>query len=257
MQSAYLEQLKENQFEHAIVDRIMGTELAARDEKAFNDIMQPMCDALRQQVEAFKNAPPHEQNKMIAAFVVENLTTGLILKGVKLTVAKAARTATRATAALAEASRPAAIAKTAEGLGLRVADDAMVLEMEAEKAASTSMMENQAQKAGAKVEQAVIKNSEQVVTKYERYIQTMRLKIPKLEKYMAEKLAKIKDPVFTKAKLKHIFGVDKLVKERVSGKFDAKYSGYHHDKGWKLVKTGKVKFLSEPQVCPKTGMVYM
>ena len=152
----------------------------------------------------------------------------------------------------------ALLAQTPEGLKLKVSQEFYnVCKKATEKAASTSMMENEAVKTGAKVEQAAIKNSEQVIAKYESYIQTMRLKIPKLEKYMAEKLAKIKDPVFTKAKLKHIFGVDKLVKERVSGKFDAKYSGYHHDKGWKLVKKGKVKFLSEPQVCPKTGMVYV
>lgn len=132
----------------------MGTELAARDEKAFNDLMQPMCDALRQQVEAFKNAPPGEQNKMIAAFVVENLTTGLILKGVKLTVAKTSKTAARVVEKLAQASKAEELATTAEGIKIpaRIADDAMVLEMEAEKTASTSMAANQAQKAGAKVE---------------------------------------------------------------------------------------------------------
>ena len=52
-----------------------------------------------------------------------------------------------------------------------------------------------------------------------------------------------------------MFGVDKIVKERASGMFNAKYSGYHHDKGWKLVKKGKVKFLTEPKICPKTGIV--
>ena len=138
----------------------MGTELAARDEKAFNDLMQPMCDALRQQVEAFKNAPPREQNKMIAAFVVENLTTGLILKGVKLTVAKTSKTAARVVEKLAQASKAEELATTAEGIKIpvRVADDAMVHTIEAEKAASTSMAENQAQKAGAKVEAGITEN---------------------------------------------------------------------------------------------------
>ena len=111
---------------------------------------------------------------MIAAFVVENLTFGLISKGIKLTVAKTARTATRVVAKLAQASKAEELATTAEGIKIpaRVADDAMVLEMEAEKAASTSMMENQAQKAGAKVEQAAAKNIIAVNNMKEFFTQT-------------------------------------------------------------------------------------
>jgi len=102
-----------------------------------------------------------------------------------------------------------------------------------------------------------IKNPEKIIDSTKRNIQTMRLKIEKLEKYMAEKLAKLESPVFEKAELEHMFGIDKIVKERASGAFDAGYKGYHHDKGWKLVKKGKVKFLTEPEVCPKTGIVYV
>ena len=79
----------------------------------------------------------------------------------------------------------------------------------------------------------------------------MRLKIHKLEKFLTDRLAQVQNPVFDKAKLKHIFGIDKIVKERASGAFDVKYLGYHHDKGWKLVKNGKVRFLTEPKVCPQ------
>ena len=52
-----------------------------------------------------------------------------------------------------------------------------------------------------------------------------------------------------------MFGIDKTQKIRASGKIEAAYAGFYHDKGWKLVKKGKVKFLTEPVVCPKTGMV--
>jgi hypothetical protein len=100
-----------------------------------------------------------------------------------------------------------------------------------------------------------IKNSEQIVAEYDRYIKTMRLKLEKLEKYFDSALAGKKDPLFKKAKLKHLFGIDKTQKVRAGGTIDAKYSGFHHDKGWKLVKEGRVKFVTEPKVDPKTGAV--
>lgn len=134
------------------------------------------------------------------------------------------------------------LAQTPEGFNLKLCSEF------SKKYKPAAAAEDFARKAAAK-------DSSQVIAKYERYIQTMRLRIPKLEKYLEQQLSHIKDPLFTKAKLKHLFGVEKLVKERLSGKFDAKYSGYHHDKGWKLVQTGKIKFLSDPQVCTKTGAV--
>ena len=107
----------------------------------------------------------------------------------------------------------------------------------------------------SKPEKATIKDPQQIIAKQERYIQTMRLKIAKLEKYFDTKIVVTKNPVFESAKLKHLFGIDKTQKIRASGKIEAAYAGFHHDKGWKLVKKGKVKFLTEPVVCPKTGMV--
>ena len=83
----------------------------------------------------------------------------------------------------------------------------------------------------------------------------MRLKIEKLEKHLDQQLMNAENPLFKSADLEHLFGIDKLVKERANGKFDAKYSGFHHDKGWKLEKRGKIEFVTERKVCPKTGAV--
>ena len=94
-----------------------------------------------------------------------------------------------------------------------------------------------------------------VVQKIPRYIQTKRLKLLRLGNYLNESLSKLKNPKFVKAKLNHIFGIDKLEKHRLSGMIEGKYSGYHHDKNWSLVKKGKVKFLTAPEICPKTGLV--
>jgi hypothetical protein len=81
------------------------------------------------------------------------------------------------------------------------------------------------------------------------------LKLEKLENYMQKKLQGTPNQKFEKADLEHLFGIDKIVKERASGAFDAKYKGFHHDKGWSLVKKGKIKFLTEPKVDPWTGAV--
>ncbi len=100
-----------------------------------------------------------------------------------------------------------------------------------------------------------IRNPDQVAQKIGRFIQTPRLKIANLEKYFAQKLAITKTAIFEKANLKHLFGIEKIQKIRAAGKIEAIYAGFHHDKGWSLVKKGKVKFLTEPVVCPKTDMV--
>jgi hypothetical protein len=98
-----------------------------------------------------------------------------------------------------------------------------------------------------------LKNPEQVVAEYDRYIQTSRLKLEKLEKYFDAQVANTKDPLFTKTNLDHLFGIDKTQKVRAGGKIDAKYSGFHHDKGLKLKAKGKVEFITEPKIDPKTG----
>ena len=130
-----------------------------------------------------------------------------------------------------------------------------------------ALMESEPIKGGVKVETGIsevktvkpeksaIKNPEQVVAKQEQYIQTMHLKIKKLEKHLEQKLALIENPKFEKADLEHLFGINKLVKERASGEFDAKYSGFHHDKGWKLEAKGKIEFVTEKKIDPKTGAV--
>ncbi len=100
-----------------------------------------------------------------------------------------------------------------------------------------------------------IRNPDQVAQKIGRFIQTPRLKIANLEKYFAQKLAITKTAIFERANLKHLFGIEKTQKIRAAGKIEATYAGFHHDKGWSLVKKGKVKFLTEPVVCPKTGIV--
>jgi hypothetical protein len=98
-----------------------------------------------------------------------------------------------------------------------------------------------------------LKNPEQVVAKYDRYIQTSRLKLEKLEKYFDAQVAKTKDPLFTKTNLDHLFGIDKTQKVCANGKIYAKYSGFHHDKGLKLKAKGKVEFLTDAKIDPKTG----
>lgn len=107
------------------------------------------------------------------------------------------------------------------------------------------------------VEVVKVKGGKQVVARYDRYIQTMRLKLDKLEKYWDAKLTAIKEPLFNKANSKHLFGIEKTQKVRASGDIEARYAGFHHDKNWKLVKNSKVKFLTEPKVDPKTGIVYV
>jgi hypothetical protein len=81
-----------------------------------------------------------------------------------------------------------------------------------------------------------LKNPEQVVAQQNRHIHGVRLKIEKLQNYFRQKIACVENPEFESANLEHLFGADKLVKERAGGAIDAKYSGLHHDKGWKLVK---------------------
>ena len=110
-----------------------------------------------------------------------------------------------------------------------------------------------AEAAAAKAE--ALKNPEQVVARQNRLIRGARLKIEKLQDYFRQKISRVANPEFESANLEHLFGADKLVKERAGGAVDAKYSGLHHDKGWKLVKKGKIEFLSEAKVDPKTGAV--
>ena len=97
--------------------------------------------------------------------------------------------------------------------------------------------------------------ADQIVKRETYPIQVKRVDYASLEGHLAAKVAKMEKPIFEKANLKHIFGIDKKLKFRASGTIDGSYSGYHHDKGFSLVKKGKVKFLSEPKVCPKTGAV--
>ena len=175
-----------------------------------------------------------------AAFISEGLITGGMVKIAGKTLKLARVGATRCARAIKELEQQSIesfgqrelLCSTSEGLLLQVRDKSLNL---AQRTANQP--------------------AEKIVGKVTRNIQTMRLRIEKLEKYMVEKLAKLTSPVFEKANLKHLFGIDKIVKERASGAFDAKYLGYHHDKGWKLVKKGKVKFLTKPRICPKTGMV--
>jgi hypothetical protein len=100
-----------------------------------------------------------------------------------------------------------------------------------------------------------LKNPEQVVAQQNRHIHGVRLKIEKLQNYFRQKIACVENPEFESANLEHLFGADKLVKERAGGAIDAKYSGLHHDKGWKLVKKGKIEFLSERKIDPRTGAI--
>ena len=79
----------------------------------------------------------------------------------------------------------------------------------------------------------------------------------KLEQYAAKKIAKTSNCPFEKINSKHSLGIEKEIKTRANGVVDAKYRGYHHDPNFSLVKKGKVKFLTEPIVCPKTGSVYV
>jgi hypothetical protein len=160
--------------------------------------------------------------------------------------------------------KPKAIAATPEGLLL---DATEVLEAEANPITEVGKLQEgpavegraaaqgvqAAEDAAAKAE--VLKNPEQVVARQNRYIQGARLKIEKLRNYFRQNIARVKNPEFESANLEHLFGADKLVKERASGAIDAKYSGLHHDKGWKLVKKGKIEFLSEAKVDPRTGAI--
>ena len=100
-----------------------------------------------------------------------------------------------------------------------------------------------------------LKNPEQVVAQQNRHIHGVRLKIEKLQNYFRQKIACVENPRFESANLEHLFGADKLVKERAGGAVDAKHSGLHHDKGWKLEKKGKIEILSERKVDPRTGAV--
>ncbi len=94
---------------------------------------------------------------------------------------------------------------------------------------------------------------EQVVKREDRPIKAKRVDYDRLTDYISAKASTEQDPKFVKMNVKHIFGIDKKVKYRASGKIEGSYSGYHHDKGLKLVKKGKVRFLSEPKVDPRTG----
>ncbi len=94
---------------------------------------------------------------------------------------------------------------------------------------------------------------EQVVKREDRPIKAKRVDYARLTDYISAKASTEQDPKFVKMNVKHIFGIDKKVKYRASGKIEGSYSGYHHDKGLKLVKKGKVRFLSEPKVDPRTG----
>ena len=53
-----------------------------------------------------------------------------------------------------------------------------------------------------------IKNPNQVVEKIERFIQTSRFEVEKLEKYFSRKLAETKNAIFEKANLEHLFGIE-------------------------------------------------
>jgi len=134
-------------------------------------------------------------------------------------------------------------------------DAAEVLEAEVNPLAEAAKLQEgpAVEVAAAKAE--ALKNPEQVVARQNRYIQGARLKIEKLRNYFHQKITRVENPEFESANLEHLFGADKLVKERASGAIDAKYSGLHHDKGWKLVKKGKIEFLSEAKVDPKTGAI--
>jgi hypothetical protein len=135
----------------------------------------------------------------------------------------------------AGAGKPKAVAVTPEGMML---DAAKVVETE-----------------GVAAKAEALKNPEQVVARQNRLIRGVRLKIEKLRNYFHQKITRVANPEFESANLEHLFGADKLVKERAGGAVDAKYSGLHHDKGWKLVKKGKIEFLSEAKVDPKTGAI--
>lgn len=95
----------------------------------------------------------------------------------------------------------------------------------------------------------------QVIKLEDRPISVKRIDYEAMQKHIATKAANTAEPLFKDAALKHICGIDKKLKHRVSGEINPAYSGYHYDKGFSLVKKGKVKFLSEPIVCPKTGAV--
>jgi len=163
--------------------------------------------------------------------------------------------------------KPKAIAATPEGVML---DATEVLEAEANPIAEIAKLQEGPAVEGKAAAQGVqvaedaealtakpkaLKNPEQVVAQQNRHIHGARLKIEKLQNYFRQKIACVENPEFESANLEHIFGADKLVKERAGGAIDAKYSGLHHDKGWKLVKKGKIEFLSEAKVDPKTGAI--
>ena len=94
-----------------------------------------------------------------------------------------------------------------------------------------------------------------VLKREDRPIAIKRIDYDAIEKNLSSKVSGTDKALFEKGKFKHICGIDKKLKYRASGAIEASYSGYHYDKDFSLVKKGKVKFLSEPKICPKTGLL--
>lgn len=260
--------------------------LAQRFEAQFNTANAEVASVARQWYEAFRQLPAEEQacfitsfgttlalGKPVAAMQMKIIGAALggLRTGAAIAMEKAGTQASNLAAKVAEAvGAEERVAVTAEGIGLpaQLATEVNVVE-DAAGLSNTSCTKCSSVETEIKTVTAATKptcsnqpatptkNPNQVVAKTERYIQTMRLKLEKLDRYLNEKLAATQSPIFEKAKLKHLFGVDKLQKQLASGAMDAGYSGYHHDKGWGLIRKGKVEFLSEPQVCPKTGIVHV
>jgi len=104
---------------------------------------------------------------------------------------------------------------------------------------------------------ARLKNPTQVIGRTKHFIETAHTKIEQLEAYVEKRMSELLDPPFEKINARHNFCIEKEIKERANGTFDAKYRGYHHDHNWSFVQEGKVEFLTEPIICPKTGAVYV
>jgi hypothetical protein len=121
-----------------------------------------MCDDFLQQWAELKAAAPYDQNRIIASIVTEYLTTGWLARQIKLTAVKTTGVAKRFTVTLSEklteATKPAAVAKTAEGVGLRVAGDAATFAEKAKQAACK--MENEAAKVGVETGKVAAKAEE-------------------------------------------------------------------------------------------------
>ncbi len=215
--------------------------------------LEPVVRAI---VEPLRNTTIPDVCRKSGAFISE----GLITAGVINLAGKTYRVAKIGSLRIAQAAKKLAkqtqaakkLAKqTVEGIGAReltlATPEGLMLQVR-DKSLDFS-------KQAIKTAKQLGQDPRKVVQKIPRYIQTKHLKLVRLGNYLNEYLSKLKNPKFIKAKLNHIFGIDKLEKHRLSGMIEGKYSGYHHDKNWSLVKKGKVKFLTKPEICPKTGLV--